>query len=357
MIVEKKKIQISLGQIEVNKDHPLSNMSLSYKISPYFQELQVYTGQQLDYKSAVETIEKFLVKAQVDDSQIHRLCNYYGDLQEVSDLVEAAKLNAESMEDAEQEELTYVGIDGHYLLTDDGWEEVKLGRVFSSKDIVFGIKSPDAQKVRNQIQHSNYVAHHGHCQDFIGKFDILLEDYLSQEPSQKKKMVLLSDGAIWIDNWRKNHEIEWIAILDYYHVTEKLHEIAKLFLGKQEKPIWAEKNCKLLLEGGFDEVIEQIRNLESTNDAKLEKRDKLINHFKKNKTRMNYLDFINQGLYIGSGFIESAHKYVVQKRMKLSGQRWGSGMQGMLNLRCCSQSKKWGEIVNIINDQCFKNAA
>lgn len=354
---KKKKIQVSLGTIEVSKKHPLANMSLCYKISPYFQELQVYVGQQLDYQSAASTMGKLLVNAKVDDSQIHRLCNYYGNLQELSDLVEEVESSPEIIANDEREEITYVGVDGHFLLTDDGWEEVKLGRVFSSKDIVYGIESPDIHRVRNQIQHSNYLAHHGNCKKFIEKFDNLLTDYLLQDPSQKTKMVLLSDGAIWIDNWRKNDEIEWTAILDYYHVTEKLYEIANLFLSKEKKAIWAEQNCKLLLQGGLDEVLEQIANLESKNNDHLEKRDKLIKHFQKNRARMNYVDFINQGLYIGSGFIESAHKHVVQKRMKLSGQRWGSGMQGMLDLRCCSQSNKWGKVINIINEQCFKNAA
>jgi len=201
-------------------------MSLCYKISPYFQELQVYLGQQLDYRSAALTIGKLLSNAQVDDSQIHRLCNHYGSLSEISDLVQEVESSPKIAKNNDQEEVTYVGVDGHFLLTDDGWEEVKLGRVFSSKDIIFGTKSPDIHRVRNQIQHSNYLAHHGNCKKFIKKFDSLLNDYLLQEPSDKTKMVLLSDGATWIDNWRKNDEIEWIAILDYYHVTEKLYEIA-----------------------------------------------------------------------------------------------------------------------------------
>lgn len=358
-IVEKKKIQISLGEIEVNKTHALANMEVPYKISPYFQELQIYMGQSLDYKSAVEACKKFLVNANLDDSQLNRLCNYYGDLEETEFLVKQAAFNPNPVETEQEESISYVGVDGHFLLTDDGWEEVKLGRIFSSKDIVYGKKSDDIQRVRNQIQHSNYLAYHGNCKKFLSDFDSLLNDYVSVEPSEKKKMVLLSDGAIWIDNWQKKHEIEWIAILDYYHVTEKIYEIAKLFLTKKKdnKKLWAEKKCELILAGNFDEVIKQIGDLKSTNSDKIEKRENLIKHFKKNKERMNYPEFIKQGLYIGSGFIESAHKYVVQKRMKLSGQRWGSGMQGMLNLRCCSNSNKWGKVINIINEQCFKKAA
>lgn len=42
---------------------------------------------------------------------------------------------------------------------------------------------------------------------------------------------------------------------------------------------------------------------------------------------------IGSGIF-GSGAIELAHRKVIQKRMKQSGQRWGkAGAQNMLNLR------------------------
>ena len=37
---------------------------------------------------------------------------------------------------------------------------------------------------------------------------------------------------------------------------------------------------------------------------------------------MRYTLFLEQGLPIGSGIVESAHKHVLQVRMKRAGQRW-----------------------------------
>ncbi len=49
----------------------------------------------------------------------------------------------------------------------------------------------------------------------------------------------------------------------------------------------------------------------------------LISYYTHNKNRMNYQDYVKIGCgIIGSGAIESAHRTVVQKRMKQSGQRW-----------------------------------
>jgi hypothetical protein len=61
---------------------------------------------------------------------------------------------------------------------------------------------------------------------------------------------------------------------------------------------------------------------------------------------MNYPTFLKRGLLIGSGAIESAHRTVIQRRMKLSGQRWSKkGAQRMLNLRTLNMSGYWDRLL------------
>ena len=68
-----------------------------------------------------------------------------------------------------------------------------------------------------------------------------------------------------------------------------------------------------------------------------------------NEKRINYGLYKEQRLLFGSGAIESANRDIIQKRMKLSGQRWTlSGAQQMLNLRVCyksGQSKMLHELI------------
>ena len=45
-------------------------------------------------------------------------------------------------------------------------------------------------------------------------------------------------------------------------------------------------------------------------------------YFENNATRMKYDEYLAAGLPIGSGMIESAHRHVLQSRMKLAGQHW-----------------------------------
>ena len=52
---------------------------------------------------------------------------------------------------------------------------------------------------------------------------------------------------------------------------------------------------------------------------------------------------------IGSGAIESAHRTVIQKRMKQSGQRWSfKGATNMLRLRVFSMNRQWAKVIDFL---------
>jgi hypothetical protein len=57
---------------------------------------------------------------------------------------------------------------------------------------------------------------------------------------------------------------------------------------------------------------------------------------------------MEKGFLIGSGAIESAHRHVLQQRLKLSGQRWTKpGRQQIANLRFVYKSNERHKIKNI----------
>ena len=68
-----------------------------------------------------------------------------------------------------------------------------------------------------------------------------------------------------------------------------------------------------------------------------------------NKQRINYKTYLDDNLFIGSGAMESANKEVIQKRMKLSGQRWTlKGAQQVVNLRIKLKNNEWDKLVSQI---------
>ena len=65
---------------------------------------------------------------------------------------------------------------------------------------------------------------------------------------------------------------------------------------------------------------------------------------------MKYKTYKARGLLIGSGPIESAHRTVIQKRLKQSGQRWThQGAQYVANLRVANMNDNWNQVIDLIN--------
>jgi hypothetical protein len=57
---------------------------------------------------------------------------------------------------------------------------------------------------------------------------------------------------------------------------------------------------------------------------------------------LDYKNAIEKGFPIGSGEIESAHRYVIQKRLKLAGAWWKTeNIQPMLTLRIVRANGEW----------------
>jgi hypothetical protein len=64
---------------------------------------------------------------------------------------------------------------------------------------------------------------------------------------------------------------------------------------------------------------------------------------------MQYGTYKKNGFMIGSGPIESAHRNIIQKRLKLSGQRWSKqGVQQIANLRIAHKSSNWHQVIDMI---------
>ena len=170
----------------------------------------------------------------------------------------------------------------------------------------------------------------------------------------ENRLVFISDGAQWIKNWIEDAYPNAESILDYYHAVEHLYGFAeKHFKDKATSMKWAKKQSDLLLKSKVNIVIKNVGKLSSSKEAQ-----NLIDYYKSNLQRMDYKRYkqIGAGI-IGSGAIESAHRTVVQKRMKLSGQRWSKkGAQNMLNLRVASMNGQWHKIIALTKID-FKNAA
>ncbi len=299
------------------------------------QELMAYAGQLDSYEKCNEVIREF-INIDVSITQVYRLTDMYG--KEVEKTVHKER----TLTPLKKSEVLYVQADGSMLLTrEEGWKEVKVGRIFKSSDCIH------ADQKAGWISNSQYVAHLGNHKDFTKPMDDLIESY----GKSGNQLIFISDGAVWIKNWIADAFADAVSILDYYHACEHLHLFTNnYFTDKEEEKIWVTAQKELLLQSEVSAVIKNIEKLAGKN----KEAQKLITYYQSNKDRMDYKRYQQIGCgIIGSGAIESAHRTVVQKRMKQSGQRWSiRGAQNMLNLRVTRKNLQWSKIVELTKYGC-----
>jgi len=301
----------------------------------------VYAGHMDCYERSNEILERFL-SIEVSPSQVYRVTD------SVSEALEES-LDAEEriLPLIERDDMLYVEVDGSMVhIREDGWKEVKLARLFKGRDCLN--PNSDASCLCN----SHYVAHLGNHTDFCE----LTEQAIGSYGRWKIGLVFITDGATWIKNWIDDNYPDSYAILDYYHASEHLHEFADSCFGKDVKAKydWCDQQKELLLDSKVEIVLDNIKKTSANEKDK----ELLLNYYKNNISRMDYKLYKTIGCgIIGSGAIESAHRTVIQKRMKLSGKHWTkNGAVNMLRLRVVSMNNQWYKVVNLVK-QPGKSAA
>jgi len=330
-------------------------MKHTFNISPLLQSHILEFSYQLPFAKSMKLLNTVLTRAQMGASQSQRLMAYYGQLAEVEDQLLTRGFESNSL-NKKKKDILYAQVDGGHLLTDDGYRETKVGRLFKASDIK-KISSEEAGiELRNRLEQSDYIAHLGNYQPFTKRFDQLIDNHIK---TKSYNLVLISDGADWIARWQKEKYPSATMILDFYHALEHLGTFAKMIYNStKNKGDWMAKQKKNLLEGNLDIVIKAIKEKSSNRKAAIkEKADILVNYYEKNRYRMNYKEYLEKGLCIGSGAIESSISTVVQQRCKLVGQRWTGRVQSVFNIRALYMSNKKDNLIKIINQQMGYNIA
>lgn len=305
------------------------------------QELMTYAGQLECYQQCNEVLAKFL-SVEVSVMQVHRVTNTYGELLEQT---AEATPEEEPAVKVKPGECVYGMADGSMLLTREaGWNEVKLGRLFKESDLL------EVGGERGWVRHSAYEAYLGDSKTFCRRFEQKLDAYRCL----KEKLIFITDGARWIKNWLRDAYPQATQILNWYHAVEYLGAFATAYFPREpQKQQWIAQQKTLLYESCADTVIGHVKALPAADQSKEDAKAKLLQYYEGNKDRMDYERYRRLGAgLIGSGAIASAHRTVLQKRMKLSGQRWSKARaQNMLTLRCARLSGKWDKVVNLVTAQ------
>ncbi len=156
----------------------------------------------------------------------------------------------------------------------------------------------------------------------------------------------VGDGAPWIvGQVEERFGAQGSYLIDFYHVCEYLGEAAKTIApGPAARETWMETQKDALKTGRLDEVLRAL----APHREPPEKSDDLApvrtchRYLSGRRDQLKYREAVAEGLPIGSGEIESAHRYVAQKRLKLPGAWWRvEHAEHMLALRINRLNGDW----------------
>lgn len=326
--------------IEINDEHKITK-NLTVTICDFGQRAE-------SYDEASKLLDKYL-GVNVAPATIKDICEIVGgrlfekEKQEAEYLYENQHKVINDTPENEKKGRLYIEADGSFVsIRHEGWKEVKLGEVFKDTKII------NAGKERHIIVEKDYTALVGSAEEFK-KF--LWACAVRNGLGEVKEVVILGDGAKWVWNIAEELFPEATFILDYYHFSEHVYECANAIYPEDEvnRKRWSDSIIEGFMNGKVEKTFSKIDPDDYEDEKVLNKVAELKVYLTNNKDKLNYKEYCDKGYFIGSGAIESAHKCVLQRRLKQPGMRWNrQGAQAMACLRTAYKSNNWNRVIDIV---------
>lgn len=207
--------------------------------------------------------------------------------------------------------------------------EVKLGCVFTQHGT-----DAEGQPVRDAAS-TTYLCGLETAADFGTR---LRREARRRGLGQSERVVLLGDGAAWVWELGRVNFSSAIEILDYYHAREHLSTLIATLVGPATPAATQLQNLweSWLWAGDVTRLLAAARQRAAAGGPALRATvETQLGYFERNRQRMRYAEFRQQGLFIGSGVVEAGCKTVVGQRAKQSGMCWSeAGLLAVLHTRC-----------------------
>ena len=156
-------------------------------------------------------------------------------------------------------------------------------------------------------------------------------------PEEQVRLCVIGDGAKWIWNQAKELFPSAVQVLDYYHLSERLHRVAlaQFYDDPLKERQWVEATKARLFFGYLEWVLLDLEGMKPKDEEATEEIRKLRGYLKENQGRVKHRALRRKGYPIGSGGSESANKFISHVRLKRSGAWWYVEQANqMLALRC-----------------------
>ena len=212
------------------------------------------------------------------------------------------------------------------------WHEVKVGVLAR-----LGQHRTRSGKVVARLHQRRLVAVLGDIEALKPRWWL---EAVRQGISNAPQVVWLSDGARGL--WRLYDErlaAYAVGILDFYHAVQYLWKGAAAWLDgrtTQARPWfgWARHRLRHGQPDGVVADLVEALDVEGLPDSARDTLLALYAYLKRHREHIDYAQYKDLGLPIGSGMVESACKWLIQQRFKGVGMRWSAdGFNHLLHLR------------------------
>jgi hypothetical protein len=154
----------------------------------------------------------------------------------------------------------------------------------------------------------------------------------------------IGDGAVWLARqFSDKFGEQGDYLVDFFHVCEYLGAAANS-CDLENPSAWTATQKDYLKNNESQRVLENLKPYLEAHEIKDDKAPvRLCYRYLTNRIgQLDYKTAIDKNLPIGSGEIESAHRYIIQERLKLPGAWWkADNVQPMLTLRVVRANKQW----------------
>lgn len=213
----------------------------------------------------------------------------------------------------------------------EGWKEVKVGAHY---DV-------DKERKAKSIRYAGTVGR----REGLGQ---KLYD-LAGQPSleQTEEMAFVSDAAPWLEEMQQTHFPRSTLIVDFFHASEYLWDVAQTFYGQGTVPgqRWAHGKLHDLREGQSRGILRGLAQMKPKTPEQKDALKKTRRYFTNHGHKMDYPRYEAMGFHIGSGIAEAACKHVIQSRFKRAGMRWShEGAENLLQLRTLYLNRQWNRL-------------
>ena len=151
---------------------------------------------------------------------------------------------------------------------------------------------------------------------------------------QAEEVVILSDGAKWIENATRRvfAGMKLTFVPGVFHVPGRLRDaLREMMPDSPERKAAFDRLTGLIRAGDAAQAVEEPAPHGSRCGAVAE----FVRHCRPNLCRMRYDECRRRGIPCGSGIIEGGRGTVVVDRLKKSGGRWSvDGANGIMAIRC-----------------------